>query len=75
VDLASAVIRNESVAASPAKKKQPKAVPVVHLGPQIKDDMTDEELAVIIESLTTRVENCMSTLVSISFPSRVSCDL
>jgi hypothetical protein len=26
--------------------------------------MTDEELAVIIESLTTRIENCLSTLVS-----------
>lgn len=39
------------------------ATPVL-LGPNVKDDMTDEELGVIIESLTTRIENCLSTLVS-----------
>lgn len=36
----------------------------IHLGPAIRDDMTDEELGIIIESLTTRIENCLSTLVS-----------
>jgi hypothetical protein len=39
-------------------------VPPAHLGPVIRDEMTDEDLVVIIESLTTRAENCMSTLVS-----------
>lgn len=38
--------------------------PPVYLGPNIKDDMTDDELSLIIESLTTRLENTMSTLVS-----------
>jgi hypothetical protein len=51
--------------ASPRKRGQAlKFSPPAHLGPQIRDDMTDEELAVIIESLTTRIENCLSTLVS-----------
>ncbi|WWC64833.1 uncharacterized protein I303_107447 [Kwoniella dejecticola CBS 10117] len=34
----------------------------VHLGPTIRDDMNDEELLIIIESLTTRCENAFSTL-------------
>lgn len=38
--------------------------PMMHLGPHIRDDMTDEELCVVIESLVTRIENSMSTLVS-----------
>jgi len=38
--------------------------PPTYLGPSIRDDMTDDELAHIIESLTTRAENVMSTLVS-----------
>jgi hypothetical protein len=51
--------------ASPRRRGQVlKFSPPAHLGPQIRDDMTDEELAVIIESLTTRIENCLSTLVS-----------
>lgn len=41
-------------------------VPPVYLGPAIREDMTDEELAIIIESLTTRIENTMSTLVCFS---------
>lgn len=41
--------------------------PPAHLGPTIREEMTDEDLAVIIESLTTRIENAMSTLVSDSF--------
>ncbi|OCF34239.1 adenylate cyclase [Kwoniella heveanensis BCC8398] len=36
--------------------------PHVHLGPVIKEDMSDEELLIIIESLTGRVENALSTL-------------
>lgn len=40
------------------------------LGPHIRDDMNDEELAAIIESLTTRIENSTSTLVS---PLRYAC--
>ncbi|KAK4684783.1 hypothetical protein P7C73_g5383, partial [Tremellales sp. Uapishka_1] len=39
-----------------------KVLPPVHLGPVIKQEMTDEELCVIIDSLTTRMENAMSTL-------------
>ncbi len=41
-----------------------KSMPPPHLGPTIKEDMTDDELGIIIESLTTRIENSMSTLVS-----------
>jgi adenylate cyclase len=37
--------------------------PPSYLGPCIREDMTDEELTIIIESLTTRAENTMSTLV------------
>ena len=37
--------------------------PPSYLGPSIRDDMTDEELTLIIESLTTRAENTVSTLV------------
>ena len=37
--------------------------PPSFLGPCIREDMTDEELTLIIESLTTRAENTMSTLV------------
>jgi adenylate cyclase len=40
--------------------------PQSFLGPHIKEDMNDEELAVVIESLTTRIENVTSTLVSLS---------
>jgi adenylate cyclase len=37
--------------------------PPSFLGPCIRDDMTDEELTLIIESLTTRAENTVSTMV------------
>ncbi|KAK8853425.1 hypothetical protein IAR55_004131 [Kwoniella newhampshirensis] len=37
-------------------------IPPSHLGPSIREDMSDEELTVVIESLTGRVENAMSTL-------------
>jgi adenylate cyclase len=37
--------------------------PPSYLGPCIREDMTDEELTIIIESLTTRAENTVSTLV------------
>ena len=43
-------------------------VPPSYLGPSIRGDMTDEELSLIIDSLTTRIENTMSTLVSKLFP-------
>ncbi|KAL7424524.1 cysteinyl-tRNA synthetase [Cryptotrichosporon argae] len=36
--------------------------PAPHLGPHVRDDMTDDELAEIIASLTTRIENVLSTL-------------
>lgn len=39
------------------------ATPPSFLGPCIRDDMTDEELTLIIESLTTRAENTVSTMV------------
>jgi adenylate cyclase len=38
-------------------------VPPAYLGPCIREDMTDEELTLIIESLATRAENAMSTMV------------
>lgn len=38
--------------------------PPAYLGPAIREEMTDDELTIIIESLTTRIENTMSTLVS-----------
>lgn len=41
--------------------------PAAHLGPSIQDDVTDEELCVIIESLATRIENSLSTLVSLTY--------
>ncbi|WVF67290.1 hypothetical protein IAT40_002041 [Kwoniella sp. CBS 6097] len=50
--------RDHSQAA--AKKSMPP--PHVHLGPVIKEDASDEELLIIIESLTGRVENALSTL-------------
>lgn len=50
--------------AAPSKRLRARFMPPAHLGPQIRDDMSDEELAVILESLTTRMENSLSTLVS-----------
>ena len=38
--------------------------PALHLGPTIRDDMTDDELLVVIESLISRLENTMSSIVS-----------
>lgn len=38
--------------------------PPAFLGPAVREDMTDEELSLIIESLTTRIENSVSTLVN-----------
>lgn len=38
--------------------------PASYLGPTIREDMNDEELWTIIESLVGRIENAMSTLVS-----------
>lgn len=37
--------------------------PPSYLGPRIEEDMGDEELEGIIEALTGRAENCLSTLV------------
>jgi len=53
--------------ASPRKGHpvQPNAL----LGPTIREEMNDEELGVIIESLTTRIENSMSTLVRVLYES------
>lgn len=41
-----------------------KLPPQTFLGPRISEDMGDEELSFVIDSLTGRAENCMSTLVS-----------
>ena len=51
---------------TPSKRalKGIKSVPPSYLGPAIGEHMTDEELIGIIESLTTRIENTLSTLVS-----------
>ena len=38
--------------------------PPAYLGPSIQDEMGDEELLVVVESLTTRLENAMSSIVS-----------
>lgn len=38
-----------------------------YLGPRVSEDMTDEELTAVLESLVIRLENTLSTLVS--FPS------
>lgn len=49
-----------------SKRAQLKAIrlpPPAYLGPAIREDMQDDELAGIIESLTTRIENCLSTMV------------
>jgi adenylate cyclase len=39
-----------------------KALPPTHLGPTIRDHMTEEELLEVIASVTTRIENALSTL-------------
>jgi hypothetical protein len=38
-----------------------------YLGPRVSEDMTDEELTAVLESLVIRLENTLSTMVS--FPS------
>jgi adenylate cyclase len=43
-----------------------------HLGPRVSEEMTDEELTAVLESLVTRLENTLSTLVSTIRPP--SCD-
>ena len=45
------------------KTRKTKLLPDASLGPAIGDDMGDQELLVVIESLSTRIENSMSTLV------------
>lgn len=37
-------------------------VPNPHLGPAIRDNMTEDEYVEVVGSLTTRIENCLSTL-------------
>lgn len=49
--------------------------PPSFLGPCIRDDMTDEELTLIIESLTTRAENTVSTMVSPFTAGMIEADL
>lgn len=62
--------RTPSVRSPPGPVGPPTAqnplIPPAYLGPSIREEMTDEELTLIIESLTTRAENSMSTLVIIS---------
>lgn len=61
----SPVVNPES---TPSKRKtKVSPPPPSFLGPNIVDEMDDAELGVIIESMTTRVENCLSTLVSRAF--------
>jgi len=54
---------------TPSKRAQKiiRIPPPVYLAPAIRDDMDDDELTEIIESLTTRIENSMSTMVSSFF--------
>ncbi|ODN77508.1 hypothetical protein L202_04679 [Cryptococcus amylolentus CBS 6039] len=47
---------------SPQPVVQRMPVPPSYLGPSIKEEMSDEELAVIVESLVGRIENAVSTL-------------
>ncbi|WWC91945.1 uncharacterized protein L201_006897 [Kwoniella dendrophila CBS 6074] len=52
---------NPNTSTTTHKGKSP--LPInVNLGPVIRDDMNDEELLIIIESLTGRCENALSTL-------------
>lgn len=52
--------------AVPGPGAAPKLVPPnPHFGPPIRENMTEDELVDIIGSLTTRIENCLSTLVSL----------
>ncbi|KAJ9098891.1 hypothetical protein QFC19_006230 [Naganishia cerealis] len=44
--------------------------PASYLGPRVSEEMTDEELVAVLESLLIRLENALSTLVS-SSPSAV----
>lgn len=37
---------------------------ISQLGPRVSEEMTDEELTAVLESLVTRLENTLSTLVS-----------
>ncbi|WVQ83638.1 hypothetical protein IAT38_005780 [Cryptococcus sp. DSM 104549] len=68
--LASIVLRLEALCtiapASPGESSQTGAVvlatPPSYLGPTIREDMSDEELGIIMESLVGRLENTMSTL-------------
>lgn len=56
-----------SMEMTPSRRSHTRGVrllPPTYLGPNIKDEMDDEELSLIIESLTTRLENTLSTLVS-----------
>jgi hypothetical protein len=48
-----------------ARAKAGSTLPPTYLGPNVSDASTDEELARVIESLTTRIENALSTLVSL----------
>ena len=54
---------------SPSRRTRDLRMPAdLSLGPSIRDEMLDDELLVIMESLTTRVENAMHTIVSLVFP-------
>lgn len=44
-------------------------------GPRLHEDMSDEDLVAIIESLTARITNSISTLVSTRVPRRISLPL
>ena len=60
------VAGSPALESTPSKRSHTKTIkpqPPSHLGPSIKDEMSDDDLAGIIESLTTRIENCLSTMV------------
>ena len=42
--------------------------PAMHLGPTVHENMGDDELLLVVESLTTRLENSMSSLASAHLP-------
>lgn len=52
------------------KRKTPTNLTPAFLGPRIAEEMTDDELVLILSSVTGRIENAISTLVS----DRRSCD-
>ena len=53
----------ESNVSKRSQQNEVKSMIPSYLGPAIREEMHDEELSMIIDSLTTRIENCVSTMV------------